>query len=622
MDRGASRKRRRSGTPDGGAADRRTPERGVLPSERSNCLEWDVEDVCGFLRMHGWEKFEELFRDEKLSGATLPYLTKDDLENLGVSTLGDRINLINCISALWQSPIDAKVFNDPIHGHIEMHPLLVRIIDTPQFQRLRFIKQLGATYFVYPGASHNRFEHSIGVAHLAGELVKALSGRQPELRINHRDILCVQIAGLCHDLGHGPFSHLFDGKFIPRMRSGLKWKHENASIEMFDHLISSNKLEKVLQSYGLDLSEDLVFIKEMIHGVGANCKGSVWPYKGRSQEKSFLYEIVANKRTGIDVDKWDYFARDCHHLGIRNNFDFQRFLKFARVYEVKKKKVICTRDKEAGDLYNMFHTRNTLHRRAYQHRVVNSIESMITEAMVLADPHILISGSDGKQYRMSTAIGDMEAYTKLTDSIFEQILNSADAELQEAREVLSNVVCRKLYKWIGQTQPAADTVIKQEEFDKLADQLVAAAPSAPVEVTLRAEDLIVNVVQMDYGMKGKNPINKVRFYCKNSPNKTVKISKKQVSQLLPERFTEQLIQVYCKRTNEEIVQAARKHFIKWCMDRDFAKPRDGDIIAPELTPLKADWNKSDSDSDDSQSANDVHLPQQMKIDKAKAQLFK
>lgn len=55
-----------------------------------------------------------------------------------------------------------QVFNDPIHGHIELHPLLIKIIDTPQFQRLRNIKQLGGTYFVFPGASHNRFEHSIG----------------------------------------------------------------------------------------------------------------------------------------------------------------------------------------------------------------------------------------------------------------------------------------------------------------------------------------------------------------------------------------------------------------------------------------------------------------------------
>lgn len=55
-----------------------------------------------------------------------------------------------------------QIFNDPIHGHIAIHPLCVKIIDTPQFQRLRSIKQLGGTYFVYPGASHNRFEHSIG----------------------------------------------------------------------------------------------------------------------------------------------------------------------------------------------------------------------------------------------------------------------------------------------------------------------------------------------------------------------------------------------------------------------------------------------------------------------------
>uniref|UniRef100_A0A3P9DUK0 HD/PDEase domain-containing protein n=1 Tax=Maylandia zebra TaxID=106582 RepID=A0A3P9DUK0_9CICH len=117
------------------------------------------------------------------------------------------------------------VFNDPIHGHIELHPLLVKIIDTPQFQRLRNIKQLGGGYFVFPGASHNRFEHSIGVGHLAGELAKTLKLKQPELDISERDVLCVQIAGLCHDLGHGPFSHLFDGMFNPEADPEHKdWK--------------------------------------------------------------------------------------------------------------------------------------------------------------------------------------------------------------------------------------------------------------------------------------------------------------------------------------------------------------------------------------------------------------
>lgn len=153
-------------------------------------------------------------------------------------------------------------------------------------------------------------------------------------------------------------------------------------------------------------------------------------YQGRPREKSFLYEIVANKKNGIDVDKWDYFARsgsgflklfsrkigyslclsasfshsvfrDCYHLGIQNIFDHKRFMKFARVCEYKGEMYICTRDKvtlsdtpthhpgahraltvrhlcfqEVSNLYDMFHMRNCLHRRAYQHPVGNIIETM------------------------------------------------------------------------------------------------------------------------------------------------------------------------------------------------------------------------------------------------------
>ncbi|KAK5923780.1 hypothetical protein CgunFtcFv8_000718 [Champsocephalus gunnari] len=80
-------------------------------------------------------------------------------------------------------------------------------------------------------------------------------------------------------------------------------------------------------------------------------------YKERLKKKSFLYEFVANERNGIDVDKFDYFARDCHHLGIKNNFDHGRFIKFARVCEVDGQKHICTRDKEENNLDDLFHTR-------------------------------------------------------------------------------------------------------------------------------------------------------------------------------------------------------------------------------------------------------------------------
>ncbi|KAF4077906.1 hypothetical protein AMELA_G00193350 [Ameiurus melas] len=572
--------------------------------EDGNFMQWDTEETCSYLRHHGLGGWEQKFREQRITGVGLRYLTDLQLEKIGIEPLGSRLQILHCISKLWQISSDRmKVFNDPIHGHIELHPLLVRIIDTPQFQRLRNIKQLGATYMVFPGAAHNRFEHCIGVGYLAGCLVQALNDRQPELLITKQDILCVQIAGLCHDLGHGPFSHMFDGMFIPKVRPGRKWKHENASVEMFDHLVKVNKLEGVMEEYGFSLPNDLIFIKEQIAGpLDSASSGNKWAYKGRSEDKSFLYEIVANKRTGIDVDKWDYFARDCYHLGIQNNSDYRRFLKFARVCDVKGKKHICTRDKEVGDLYDMFHTRNCLHRRAYQHKVGNVIEVMITEALVKADPYVWIQGSSGKMYRISEAIEDMEAYTKLTDHIFEQILYSSDPALSEAQAILQNILYRRLYKCVGQTTPNVHYEVSQEMLREWSREVSECKPGGN-EADLMPEDFIVNVIYMDYGMKEKNPVNNVYFYCKNDPTKAIKIRKNQVSKMLPEQFAEQLIRVYCKKTDEKNLEAAKKYFVQWCMNRNFSKPQDGDVTAPELTPLKLDWRNEDDDESDSD--NDV-----------------
>ncbi|XP_063153319.1 deoxynucleoside triphosphate triphosphohydrolase SAMHD1 [Candoia aspera] len=568
---------------------------------------WDTEQLCAFLQRQGFQD-EELHcvRENGITGSTVPYLAESHLENMGIRAVGVRVQLLTCVRKLAQSHTDiTKVFNDPIHGHIEMHPLLVRIIDTPQFQRLRYIKQLGGTYYIFPGASHNRFEHSLGVSHLAGRLVQALQERQPELCIDQRDILCVQIAGLCHDLGHGPFSHMFDARFIPLARPGLKWKHEQASVQMFEHLITSNNLRPVMESYGLKLDEDIDFIKEQIAGpVEVNRVDSKWVYHGRSKEKSFLYEIVANKTSGIDVDKWDYFARDCHHLGIQNNFDYERFIKFARVCQVKNMMHICTRDKEVGDLYDMFHTRNCLHRRAYQHKVGNIIETMITDAFLKADPHIKIKGSGGKVFQISTAMEDMEAYTRLTDEIFLKILHSDEPELSDAREILYKIERRDLFKFLGETQPPEGKEIKQEEYDRLCAEIVNSKPvTISQDVELKAEDFIVDVINMDYGMKKKNPVNNVRFYCKSDITQAVKITKEQVSKLLPEKFAEQIIRVYCKKKDAMIIDAATQYFVQWCMNKNFTKPRNSDVVAPELTPMKKSWNKDDENHDSNKDSH-------------------
>ena len=114
---------------------------------------------------------------------------------------------------------------DPLHGVIEIDELSKRIINTEEFQRLRNIKQLGCCYYVFPGASHNRFEHSLGVYHLAKNYIEILN--KDSEYFNESEKRCVKTAGLIHDLGHGPFSHLFDD-LLPKEKN-----HEYRSGELF-----------------------------------------------------------------------------------------------------------------------------------------------------------------------------------------------------------------------------------------------------------------------------------------------------------------------------------------------------------------------------------------------------
>ena len=98
---------------------------------------------------------------------------------------------------------------DNIHGYIEVDNIALSIIDTPEFQRLRHIHQGGVLYYVFPTANHSRFEHSIGTYHLAKKIINNIRSKQPELGITDEIVKVISIAGLCHDMGHVMYSHLF-----------------------------------------------------------------------------------------------------------------------------------------------------------------------------------------------------------------------------------------------------------------------------------------------------------------------------------------------------------------------------------------------------------------------------
>lgn len=262
--------------------------------------------------------------------------------------------------------------NDEIHKRIKMCPVFKAIMDTPQVQRLRGLKQLATADLVYANANHTRFEHSLGVAHLADKLCSHLQEDQPNLKITDKDRLCVKLAGLCHDLGHGPYSHVFETLVNKEIKKYLKknpdllkqyeglpdapidindpkseWAHEDASLMMLDAALESlglaidmNNLDKPLMQVGDGIkpesmrlyknvedsetfdpecvltSRDFVFIKEMIIHKPINNKSPADEVRsgfvGRpDRRQEFLYDIVANRHNGLDVDKMDYFARDC-----------------------------------------------------------------------------------------------------------------------------------------------------------------------------------------------------------------------------------------------------------------------------------------------------------------------
>tara|TARA_B100001093_G_scaffold275283_1_gene263118 strand:+ start:1206 stop:2405 length:1200 start_codon:yes stop_codon:yes gene_type:complete len=247
--------------------------------------------------------------------------------------------------------------HDPIHGTVTITPIMKMIIDTPEFQRLRDLKQLGASYFVFPSATHTRFEHSIGVSHLAGKLMETLQKKQPRLKITAREIEVTRIAGLVHDIGHGPFSHLYD-EYI---RNAAEDEHEIRGCKIFQSMIHKYKIPLNV--------EDITQICMMIDPDSK--RKNHWPY-----------QIIANKMCQIDVDKLDYIRRDCYHLGIEMTDTFSRIISNVRVVKTPiGNEVLGWPKKIEFDIFNMFASRYRLHKQVYNHHTVKSHEFVVIEIL-------------------------------------------------------------------------------------------------------------------------------------------------------------------------------------------------------------------------------------------------
>lgn len=280
----------------------------------------------------------------------------------------------------------------------DLGPLCKKIIETRQFKRLLNIKQLGCVHLAFSDATHSRYEHSIGVCKLAGLVCNKLA-HQPELNITDNDILCVKVAGLCHDLGHGPFSHSFQNEFISLYNK--EWKHEQASVEMFKHLIKVNNLSSEFTD------KDVVFIQELIL-----CDGSIkdkpWKYKGRDESKSFLYEIISNGYNGIDVDKWDYIMRDWYFLNNKTHkWRCWPLLDSIKVMNKNSRLRICYKIDNILHLNEMYKQRGILYEHFYKHPDCVIYEYKLIKLLI----------SLNSTLKLSESIYDMSIFEHTTDLI-------------------------------------------------------------------------------------------------------------------------------------------------------------------------------------------------------------
>jgi len=439
-----------------------------------------------------------------------------------------------------------KLIFDQVHGYLELSQLCIKIIDTPEFQRLRDLKQLGTCMYVFPGATHTRFEHSLGVCHLTGKLIRAIQVNQPDLEITDRQVELLMIAGLCHDLGHGPFSHVFDNEFLADVSKNIpEREHENRSIMIFDNLVRKNDIP--LTDQEIDL------VKRIIHPHSNNQSDQNNDGNSESDE-GFIFEVVANMKNGIDTDKFDYISRDIKNIGLTYGYDYSRLLKQPRVIDNH----ICYPDKMAFNIYELFQTRYHLHKDVYNHPVAKAIEYMVVDALKLADPVLKIKES----------ITDPEKFTQFTDSVLIQIEHSDDERLQEARDLIRRIRYRKIYKYIGALQYKDNEEITPEYIIEVGKMLIEKAivngdgecdsdSSEHNDDTVLLpdeEDIIIQHLRIGYPNNGQDPTEHILFYKTKKPNKSFRMNKTDVSRLLPAEFSESILRLFYRGTSEKKIK--------------------------------------------------------------------
>ena len=229
-----------------------------------------------------------------------------------------------------------KIINDPVYGFIKIpYEIIYDLIEHPWFQRLRRIRQLGLTHFVYPGANHTRFQHAVGAMHLMGQAIDVIRSKGHE--ISEEEARAVTIAILLHDIGHGPFSHSLEQSLIRHT------SHEKLS-EIF--------MERLNDEFGGALELAIEIFMNRYH-------------------KRFLHQLVSSQ---LDMDRLDYLKRDSFFTGVTEGvIGSDRIIKMLNVWNDQ----LVVDEKGIYSIEKFLIARRLMYWQVYLHRTVVSSEQVL-----------------------------------------------------------------------------------------------------------------------------------------------------------------------------------------------------------------------------------------------------
>ena len=259
---------------------------------------------------------------------------------------------------------------DPIHDYIDLNDLEVKLIDTSFFQRLRWIRQLGPTNLVYPGANHTRFEHSLGTYHLARKIADAIDLEEDEKQL-------VSVSGLLHDIGHTVFSHLGD---------------EIEGIE--DHvtrttrIVSESNISDYLENEGMSSKE----VNDIIEG----------------QHK--LGPLVSGD---LDADRLDYLVRDAHYTGVSTGVDTSRLIATMSMYNNS----LFVRESSLPAVEVFLTTRSIMYPTVYFHPFARGAQLMLSRATKIGLSNGNFSTSEFSNFTEHKFLSELGKISGLPQSI-------------------------------------------------------------------------------------------------------------------------------------------------------------------------------------------------------------